>query len=106
MNKRGRAGRPVFVSRDTLLDAHADGELGLHGYGVTETPSAVRNFLESWQRRRAGAVVHIITGKGKGSSNGPVLRGLVRGLLQGELRSMVAEFGLNHGEGGYKAKLR
>src|SRR6266496_5212705 len=53
-------------------------------------PSAVRSFLNSWRSRTTGAIVHIITGKGKGSANGPVLRGLVKSLLQGELRSLVA----------------
>jgi DNA-nicking Smr family endonuclease len=71
-----------------------------------EARSAVRAFLESWRRRKAGAVVHIITGKGKGSASGPVLRGLVKILLQGELRALVAEWGLDDGEGGYRVKVR
>jgi DNA-nicking Smr family endonuclease len=51
-------------------------------------------------------VVHIITGKGRGSANGPVLRGLVKGLLRGELRGMVAEWQLDDAEGGYRVRLR
>jgi DNA-nicking Smr family endonuclease len=66
----------------------------------------VRAFLESWRRRKAGAVVHLITGKGKGSARGPVLRGLVKTLLQGELRVLVAEWGLDDGEGGYRVRVR
>ena len=97
---------PVFDASDPLHDGRVAAELDLHGYGATEAPAAVRAFLASWQRRRPGAVVHIITGKGKGSANGPVLRGLVKILLQGEQRSVVAEWGLDDAGGGYKVRLR
>jgi len=106
VGRRGRRAHPTFDSRDPLLDLRADAELDLHGLGAIEARSAVRAFLESWRRRKAGAVVHIITGKGKGSAGGPVLRGLVKILLQGELRALVAEWGLDDGEGGYRVKVR
>ena len=106
VGRRGRSGHPAFDSRDPLLDARADAELDLHGLGAIEARSAVRAFLESWGRRKAGAVVHVITGKGKGSPGGPVLRGLVKTLLQGELRALVAEWGLDDGEGGYRVRVR
>jgi DNA-nicking Smr family endonuclease len=105
MPQRG-AKHPRFDAHDDLLDGRVDGELDLHGYGAIETPSAVRAFLDSWRRRKPGAIVHIITGKGKGSANGPVLRGLVKTLLQGELRSMVARSSLDDSEGGYKVQVR
>lgn len=89
-----------------MLDARVDGELDLHGFSATEAPPATRTFLESWARGRAGAVVHIITGKGKGSASGPVLRGLVKSLLQGEMRPMVGEWALDDAQGGYKVRLR
>src|SRR6266852_4180105 len=106
MSKRSRGRHPAFDSRDPLLDARADPELDLHGFGAVEAQSAVRAFLESWRRRKAGAVVHIITGKGKGSASGPVLRGVVKTLLQGELRLLVTEWGLDDGEGGYRVRVR
>ena len=106
MGRRGRRGHPTFDSRDPLLDVRADAELDLHGLGATEARSALRAFLESWRRRKAGAVVHVISGKGRGSPGGPVLRGLVKTLLRGELRALVAEWGLDDGEGGYRVKLR
>ena len=106
MGRRGKTGHPAFDARDSLLDAPADGELDLHGFGAIEARSALRAFLESWRRRKAGALVHIITGKGKGSAGGPVLRGLVKTLLQGELRGMVSEWGLDDGEGGYRVRVR
>ncbi len=104
MRRKGR--HPVFDARDPLLDARADAELDLHGLGAPQAQSAVRAFLESWRRRKAGAVVHIITGKGKGSASGPVLRSLVKNLLQGELRAMVREWGLDDAEGGYRVRVR
>lgn len=106
MSPRKGPRQPTFDSSDALLDGRADGELDLHGFSATETPAAVRTFLQTWQRRKSGALVHIITGKGKSSANGPVLRGLVKSLLQGELRAMVAEWGLDDGEGGYRVRVR
>ena len=106
MGKRGRGRQPVFDASDALLDAPADAELDLHGFVATEVPSMVRSFVQNWQRRKPGAVVHIITGKGKGSANGPVLRGLVKAVLQGELRSMVDKWTLDDGEGGYRVRVK
>ena len=106
MSRRKGPRQPVFDSRDALLDGPVDAQLDLHGFSATEAPSAVRTFLETWQQRKSRALVHIITGKGKGSANGPVLRGLVKGLLQGELSAMVAEWGLDDSEGGYRVRVR
>ena len=96
----------MFDAHDPLLDGRVDAELDLHGFGATEAPSAVRTFLDNWRRRKHGAVLHIITGRGNGSANGPVLRGLVKKLLRGELRGVVQESGLDEAEGGYKVRLR
>src|ERR1700740_797199 len=106
MGKRGKGPHPFFDSSAQLLDAPVAAELDLHGFSAAEAPSAVRTFLESWQRRKAGAVVLIITGKGRGSPHGPVLRGLVKTLLQGELYALVKEWRLDDGEGGYRVKVR
>ena len=106
MGPRGKGRHPAFDARDPLLDARADAELDLHGFGAMEARSAVRGFLESWRRRKPGAVVHIITGRGKGSPGAPVLRGLVKTLLRSELRALVSEWGLDDGEGGYRVKVR
>ena len=105
MGRRGRK-QPQFDARDDLLDGRVEESLDLHGYSAIEAPSAVRAFLDRWRRRQPGTIVHIITGKGKGSQNGPVLRSLVKSLLQGELRSMVARWDLDDGEGGYKVQVR
>lgn len=106
MSGTRRTDQPRFDAHDDLLDARADGTLDLHGYGAIEAPSAVRNFVLGWRRRKPGAVLHIITGKGRGSAHGPVLRGLVKTLLHGELRRMVAESSLDVDEGGYVLRVR
>ena len=105
MGRRGPK-QPQFDASDDLLDGPVEDSLDLHGYSAIETPSAVRSFLDRWRRRKPGAIVHIVTGKGKGSQNGPVLRGLVKSLLRGELRLMVARWDLDDGEGGYKVQVR
>lgn len=104
MGKRTR--HPAFDARDPLVDARADAELDLHGFTANEAPPAVRAFLESWQRRKAGALVHIITGKGRGSPNGPVLRGLVAGILKGAPGSLVADWAPDDAGGGFKVRVR
>ena len=55
---------------------------------------------------RSNKVVHIITGKGKGSAGGAVLRTMVRGMLKGELAIKVKDWALDVGEGGYRILLR
>ena len=104
VGKRGK--QPTFDSRDPLQDARADAELDLHGFSANEAGPAVRAFLESWQRRKAGAMVHIITGKGKGSPAGPVLRGLVAGMLKGALASLVADWAPDDAGGGFRVRVR
>jgi len=58
----------VFDSGDPLLDASVDGELDLHGRTAMDAGSKLRMFLQTWQRRKRGAVVQIITGKGNGGA--------------------------------------
>src|SRR5690348_6633004 len=106
MSRRKGSRQPTFDSSDALLDAPVDAQLDLHGCSATEAPSAVRTSLDPRRRRKQGALVRIITGNGKGSANGPGLRGLVKGLLQGELRVMVAEWQPDDGEGAYRVGMR
>jgi DNA-nicking Smr family endonuclease len=97
---------PRFDASDPLLDAPVAERLDLHGRTAAEAPALVKGFLAGWARRGSGTVVHIITGKGRGSAGAPVLRGLVGRLLKGELRGLVAEWGLDEADGGYKVRLK
>ena len=94
---------PRFSSHDALLDARPAATLDLHGFGAAEARAAVTALV---RRHRSGAILHVITGKGKGSAGKPVLRSAVSGLLKGELAVLVAEWSLDAGEGGFLVKLR
>lgn len=94
---------PTYSSHDSLLDARPDAVLDLHGFTAEQARAAVKACV---QRAKPGAVLHIITGKGKGSSGGPVLRSMVSGMLKGDLKVRVADWSLDHTDGGYRVKLR
>jgi hypothetical protein len=64
------------------------------------------SFLLSSSRRYPGKIVHVITGKGRGSPNGPVLKPLVKRLLQTELSKCVADWALDLDEAGYRVRLK
>lgn len=80
--------------------------LDLHGMTRMEAQLAVRNFLSAWRKRSPGGVVHIITGKGRGSAGRPVLRPAVRTELKGESAKWVSEFTIDDGDGGYLVMLK
>jgi DNA-nicking Smr family endonuclease len=95
--------KPQFSSHDPLLDGKASAVLDLHSFAAAEARTAVAAFL---RRNRSGSIVHIVTGKGKGSAGKPVLRSLVSGMLKGELAPMVADWALDSGDGGFKVRIR
>ena len=66
----------------------------------------MRSFLALAGRRGPGSVVHIITGKGRGSVGRPVLRGAVAGMLRGELAPRVADWARDIDDGGFLVRLR
>ena len=106
MSRRRPQRGPVFDASDTLLDARPLETLDLHGHAAHEVPALVRGFLTNWQRRSPGGIVHIITGKGRGSTNGAVLRPKVAALLKTELHALVADWARTSDDGGYAIKLR
>jgi DNA-nicking Smr family endonuclease len=101
----GRAGR---IPRDPFdpLDGPVHETLDLHGFRAAEVRERLGAFLAGARRRQPGGLVHIITGKGRGSSGGPVLRGLVRTILRsGELTSVEA-WGPDMDDGGWLLRLK
>jgi DNA-nicking Smr family endonuclease len=103
--KRGRA--PRYEPFDPLLDAKPAAVLDLHGFTAAEAKRAVRNFVTTWRGRAGGQVVHIITGRGRGSPGRPVLRGAVkRFLADDDIARFVAEVQLDLDDGGYLVRLR
>ena len=80
--------------------------LRVESFAADEVAGALRNFFGAWRGRGRGLVVHVITGRGRNSTNGPVLRGRVSALLRGELASLVADWGPDDNDGGFRVKLR
>jgi DNA-nicking Smr family endonuclease len=79
--KRGGGAFPSFGGNDPLLDARPGATLDLHGDTAAEAERRVRDFLLTQARVSRGEVVHVITGKGRGSTGRPVLPGVVRRVL-------------------------
>jgi len=66
----------------------------------------VEAFLLVEARSKRGGVVHIITGKGKGSESEAVLRPLVAAELRGACAPYVADWSRDTDDGGYIVRLR
>lgn len=97
--------QPHFDSSDTLLDAKAAATLDLHGFSAGEVEPALKAFLDTWKVRMPGAVVHVITGRGRGSKGAPTIKPLVRRLLREFPAGTIREWALSHDEGGYRVRL-
>lgn len=90
--------------QDSLLGLLVDHELHLHTLSPLEIPSAIRNALETWQRRKPGAVLRITVAMD--SPHWPVLRALVRAQLGGELRRLVRTFQVDERDRAFKVRVR
>src|SRR5687767_13755141 len=75
---------PAAEARDPFdpLDGIVTDTIDLHGFRASEVKSAVVAFLRRAEQRTPNALVHVITGKGRGSPGRPVLKTAVRALLQ------------------------
>jgi DNA-nicking Smr family endonuclease len=96
---------PRFDSHDELLDAPVADTIDLHGLSAAEAEHTVRRVVENWHRR-GGGVLHLITGKSKGSVAGPVLKRKVAALLKRDLSTYVADPGPDIAGGGFKVRVR
>lgn len=97
---------PPPYGHDRVLDAPVVATLDLHGAIVAEATTRVEAFLRASSRVHRGKVVRIITGRGRGSERGPVLRPTVGRLLKGPLSALVADFSISDDEGSYLVLLR
>jgi len=80
--------------------------LDLHGFRASDVSPALETFLTSWRLRDEGGVVHIITGKGKGSPGRPVLQPRVRRLLSEDYDERIDWFEQDDSGGGFLVKLK
>jgi DNA-nicking Smr family endonuclease len=102
---RRRPTHPRFDASDDLLGAPLAGQIDLHGMSAAQAEAAVRSFIDGWRRREPGAVVLIITGKGKGSERGAVLRPAIRTMLQTKLSGYVSDWALDDSDGAFRVRL-
>jgi DNA-nicking Smr family endonuclease len=87
------------------LDGPVHDSLDLHGMTGIEAVTAVTDFVRRVHRRQPGALVHVITGKGRGSTGRPVLKTRVRTLLRSDSLP-VAAWGEDLEGGGYLIRLK
>jgi len=66
----------------------------------------VADFLRTQARIRPGQVVHVITGKGRGSAGRPILPGAVRRVLSGDVGRFVAQWDKDLDEAGFLIRLK
>jgi DNA-nicking Smr family endonuclease len=95
------------MGRDGWTDAPAAATFDLHGQRVLEATANAERFLRAQARARPGAVVRLITGRGRAGGGAPI-RTRTRTLLR-RLRaedSVVREFVLEDGEGSFLVLLR
>jgi DNA-nicking Smr family endonuclease len=87
-------------------DRAPDAVFDLHGQSVVEAVTNAERFLRSQARARPGAVVRVITGRGKAGGGAPI-RTRVRGLLRTlkESRTVVWDYVLEDSEGSYLVRL-
>jgi DNA-nicking Smr family endonuclease len=86
---------------DPILDQRPVAALDLHRYAASEVEPAVCNFIQTWSKRASGSVVHVVTGKGRGSPGAPVLKPRVRQILETRLQASVKEWTRDLDDGGY-----
>jgi len=88
-------------------DHSADVTFDLHGQTVLEATANAERFLRAQAKARPGAVVRLITGRGRGGTGAPV-RARVRSLLRTLKASgaVVRDYALEETEGSYLIRLR
>ena len=87
-------------------DGPAEATFDLHGQSVSEGAANAERFLRAQARVRRGAVVRLITGRGRAGGGAP-LRTRVRTLLRAlrEEGSVVRDYVLEETEGSFLVRL-
>ncbi len=100
-----RATNPRWDHHDPLLDARPAASLDLHGLTRSQAEAALRSWLAASARRHTGKVVHVVTGKGKGSAGAAVLKPAARAVIKGA-GAIVADWDKDVDGGGFLVRLR
>jgi DNA-nicking Smr family endonuclease len=88
-------------------DRRPEAELDLHGQTVMEAVANADRFLRAQRKARPGAVIRVVTGRGRGGGGAPI-RTRVRTLLR-VLRdegAVVRDYLLEDSEGSFLVRLR
>jgi DNA-nicking Smr family endonuclease len=95
--------RRQLAKRDPFdpLDGPVSETLDLHGFRAAEVREQLPPFLAGARKRNPGGLVHIITGKGRSSPGGPVIKTLVRTLLRSGDIAGVKEWNQDPAGGGF-----
>lgn len=104
MGKRRPAHVPPPELAPSLLGAHPNATVDLHGLRAHQAVVRIANLLETWSRRQPGAVLRIVTGRGNRSVDGPVLLRVAEETLRGDPR--VADLVLDAGGGGWLVRVQ
>ena len=88
-------------------DRPAAATYDLHGQSVLEAVKNAESFLRSQAHARPGAIVRMVTGRGKGGGDAPI-RSRTRTLLRRlkEEGKVVRDYVLEDGEGSFLVRLR
>jgi DNA-nicking Smr family endonuclease len=88
-------------------ERQADAQLDLHGQTVLEAVTNAERFLRAQRKARPGAVVRVVTGRGRSGGGAPI-RTRVRTLLRAlrEEGAVVRDYELEVSEGSFLIKLR
>ena len=88
-------------------DHTADATFDLHGQAVSEAAANAERFLRTQARARPGAIVRLITGRGRAGGGAPIrtrVRTLLRTLREGQ--TIVRDYVLEDSEGSFLVRLR
>ncbi len=106
MARRHRSKKRHPTRSTSPYDVRWDFQCDLHGHTVASALQKLENDLKTFRRRKAGAVVHVVTGKGDNSPGGiSVLKPPVKKALSGSLAPLVADFWIDD-DGGFMVRVK
>ncbi len=87
------------------LDGDPVDSMDLHGLTAPEAKTAAAAYLRRVKKSRPGALVHIITGRGRNSARGPVLLPAIKAVAASLSPAVVAAWGADDADGGVLVRL-
>jgi DNA-nicking Smr family endonuclease len=88
------------------LDGTPSDTLDLHGFTAGEAIAHLGHYLARARKRAPGGLLHVITGKGRNSAKGSVLKPAVRSYLRENAARHVATWSKDHDDSGFLIRLK